>query len=328
MGRRRLAARNLGLGTLLLLNLAGVSCTNLHLARYRDDRLLAEYRYALGEQYLEVDGLRLCYQELGQGPPVLILPGLGTSIDFWQLNVPTLAEHFRVIALDPPGFGKSDKPDASYELPWIQQGVLAFLDAKQIERTSIIGGSLGGHLGLLLALDHPERVDKLVMMGSTGAWPPPHLLLDVGISLLWSEWLISDYLRGHWPEIYALMFKHESEVTHRLFRYQMALRANGARYAPEGRAASRALRSIFFHSCRDRLGELSVPLLLIWGESDRIHPPEEGLYIRRHAPDARLVIVPEAGHEVMMDQPEAFNRLMIAFLQGGTASLADQFVEP
>ncbi len=328
MRQRRLATANLAPGSLLLLTLTCVSCTNLRVACYRDDELLAEYRYALGERYLEVGGLTLCYQDFGQGPPVLILPGLGTSIDFWQLNVPRLAEHSRVIALDPPGFGKSDKPGASYELPWIQQQVLAFLDAKQIERTSIIGGSLGGHLGLLLALDRPERVDKLVVMGSTGAWPAPEVLLHAGIKLLWNEWLVLDILRGGWPDVYALMFEHESDVTHRLFRYQMALRANGARYAPEGRAASRALRSIFFHSCRDRLGELSVPLLLIWGESDRIHPPEDGLYIRRHTSDSRLVIVPDAGHEVMMDQPETFNRVVIAFLQVGTAGVADQFGGP
>jgi pimeloyl-ACP methyl ester carboxylesterase len=189
-----------------LLALTCASCTDFRLAGYRDDRFLAEYRYALGEQYVEAEGIKFCYQELGQGPTVLILPGLGTSIDFWQLNVPALAEHFHVVALDPPGFGKSGKPDATYELPWINQRILAFLDAKQIEQASIIGGSMGGHLGLLLALDHPERVDKLVMMGATGAWPPPAPLLDMGIKLLWNEWLVSDYMRGHWPEIYALMF--------------------------------------------------------------------------------------------------------------------------
>ncbi len=118
-------------------------CTDLRLRPYRDDRCLAEYRYALGEQRLDVGGLDFCYQELGQGPTVLILPGLGTNIDFWQLNAPVLAKQYHVLLIDLPGLGKSSKPDASYDLLWVCDRIIAFLDAKGVERTSVIGGSLG-----------------------------------------------------------------------------------------------------------------------------------------------------------------------------------------
>lgn len=306
---------------------ASVSCTDLKLARFRDDRFVAGYRYALGEAYVEVNGIKLCYQERGQGPTVLILPGLGTSVDFWQLNIPALAEQFHVVALDLPGFGKSDKPDAPYDLLWICDGILAFMDAKQLEHASIIGGSLGGHLGLLLALNHPERVDKLVMMGSTGAWPPPHFLLDLGIKLLWNDLIVTDYIRANWPAIHALMFKHETELTRRMLRYHLAKRADGGRFWPEGRASSRALRSIFYNSCRDRLSDVQVPVLLVWGEFDEIHPTEDAIYLRRHLPDARLYIVPDAAHEAMADQPDTFNHVVIAFLESGTAGVADNFIE-
>jgi pimeloyl-ACP methyl ester carboxylesterase len=222
-----------------------------------------------------------------------------------------------------PGLGKSDKPDAAYDLLCMCDRIVAFLDAKQVPRVSIIGGSLGGHLGLLLALNHPERVEKLVMMGSTGAWPPPHLLLELGLKLLWNEALVRDYVRTHWDDIYRLMFLHETELTRALYRQQIALRANGSRYAPEGRALARALRSIFYHSCRRRLPDVHIPVLLIWGEKDEIHPPEDALYLRRRLPDARLVIVPGAAHEVMVDQPETFNRVVRAFLEAGTSGVAD-----
>lgn len=307
---------------------ATAGCTDLKLSQYRDDRFLEEYRYALGEKYIDVGGLRLCYQEYGAGPTLIILPGLGTSIDFWQLNVPVLAEQFHVVPVDLPGFGKSDKPDASYELPWICDRIVAFMDAKGIPKASFIGGSMGGHLALLLALNHPERVDKIIMMGSTGAWSPPGLLLDIGIKLLWNDVLVIDYMRAHWPEIYKLMMRTDSDMTRRIFRYQMANRAAGGRFAAEGRASSRALRSIFYNSCRSRLGDVSVPVLLIWGDADEVHPPDDAFYMRRRMPDARLYLVPDSGHEAMIDQAAIFDRVVTAFLHHGTAGVEDRFGTP
>jgi pimeloyl-ACP methyl ester carboxylesterase len=303
-----------------------VSCTDLKLLQYRDDALLSQHRYALGEKYIDVGHLTLCYQEHGQGDPVLILPGLGTSIDFWQDNVPALAERYHVLAVDWPGLGKSDKPDAPYELPWICDRIVAFLDAKELERVTIVGGSLGGHLALLLALDHPDRVDKLVLMGSVGAWPQPNIFLNMLLNVLWNEWLVVDYVRAEWPDIYQHMFIRQTELVHELFRYQMAVRASPHRYMPEGRALARALRSIFYHSCRQRLSEVRAQALLIWGESDEIHPVEDGLYMRRHLPDARLVVIPDAAHEAMIDQPEFFNRVVLEFLECGTDGVQDSIV--
>ncbi len=320
-GRRRPAGCPPVLWVAVTVAATSAGCTDRQLARYRDDEFLAQHHYALGEQYLEVDGLQLCYQEYGTGETVVILPGLGTSIDFWQLNVPAIAERYHVLAVDLPGFGKSDKPDASYDLPWICQRIETFLDAKQVVRASFIGGSMGGHLGLLMALDHPERVDKLVIMGSSGIWPRPGIILNLALKTLWNDAIVTDYLRRNWPKIYSRISKYQTPMTQRLLRYQMAVRADATRYAPEGRASCRALRSIFYNSCRDRLAEITVPVLLIWGETDPIHPPKDAVYFRAHLPDARLVIVPDAAHEVMVDQPQTFNRLVLTFLEQGTAGV-------
>jgi 4,5:9,10-diseco-3-hydroxy-5,9,17-trioxoandrosta-1(10),2-diene-4-oate hydrolase len=275
-----------------------------------------------------VEGLKLCYQEKGQGEPVLILPGLGTSIDFWQLVIPSIAQKYHVVAVDLPGFGKSDKPDAAYDLLWISERIRAFMDAKGLARASIIGGSLGGHLALLLALDHPERVAKLVLMGSSGTWPRPGPLLDLALKSLWNDAIVTDHLRRAWPDIFAKMSESRTPLTQTLLRYQMAIRANAKRFAPEGRAASRALRSIFYSSCRDRLPEVAVPVLLIWGEADQIHPPAEGVYFRKHLPDSRLVGVPGSRHEVMIDQPAVFIQAVLAFLERGTQAVPDGFGRP
>jgi 4,5:9,10-diseco-3-hydroxy-5,9,17-trioxoandrosta-1(10),2-diene-4-oate hydrolase len=298
-------------------------CTNTLLTKYRDPQLLQSYRYRLGEQYIDVNGVRVCYQERGTGPTVVILPGLGTSIDFWQQNIPDLAKQFHVVAVDPPGFGKSDKPDGSYDLLWICDNVLAFLKAKGIDRASFIGGSMGGHLAMLIALQNPQLVDKLVLMGASGTWEPPGPLLALALKTLYSEAIVTDHLRRNWPNIFPKMFVSRTPVTQDLFRYQMALKADEAAYTPEGRAMARSLRSIFFHSCRQQASRIQIPVLLIWGEHDQVHTPTAAMVLRNRIPDSRLVVVPGAGHEVMVDKPEVFDRTVATFLVGGTQVIAD-----
>jgi pimeloyl-ACP methyl ester carboxylesterase len=309
-------------------SLSSISCTDCLLSRYRDDAFLTTHKYAIGERYADVDGIRLCYQERGEGEDIVILPGLGMSIDFWQLNVPALAERYHVVAVDPPGFGKSDKPDVPYDLTWMADRILTFMDTRHIERANLIGGSMGGHLALLLATGHPNRVNKLVLMGSSGAWPPPGFLLAAGLKAFWNDAVVSDHLRRNWPNIYRKIFIRQTPITQELFRYQMALRANAARYAPEGRASARAMRSIFFNSCRDRLAEVSRPTLLVWGASDQVHLLDEAQAFRRGLPDSRLVVVPDAGHEVMIDQSATFNQLVLQFLDRGTQAVADSQPTP
>lgn len=307
-------------GLSLLAGASSVSCTDVLLSRYKNEQLRTQYRYALGEQYVEVDGLKLCYQEQGQGEPVVILPGLGTSIDFWQLTIPALSKQHRVLAMDLPGLAKSDKPDVSYDLDWMTDRIAALLDAKQVYRAHFIGGSMGGQLVMMFALKYPERVDKVVLMGTSGVWPKPGILLDFGLKYLWSATIVTDHMRRNWPDIFVRIVKHQTPVARRILAYQMSVRAVGSAFRAEGRAAASALRSIFYHSLRDRLGEIRNPTLLIFGESDPIHVPADGRYMADHMPNAKLVVVPDAAHEVMLDQPEVFNSLVASFLASPSES--------
>jgi pimeloyl-ACP methyl ester carboxylesterase len=300
------------------------SCTDLQLRKYRDDALVRQYHYALGEQYTQVNGLNICYQEAGQGDEtILIIPGLGTSVDFWQLVIPPMAEHYRVVAMDPPGFGKSDKPDVKYSLKWITQQIVDFMNERGIDRATLMGGSLGGHLAAMVAIHHPQRVDRLILMGSCGAWPEPSIFVIAGLETLWQDPIVVDHLRRNWPKIYRDIISSDDAVARELLRYQMALRANRRAFWPEGRAASRSLKSIFYNSCRPCMDRITQPTLLVWGEDDRIHLLSEGIYFRQHLPDARLVIVPNSAHEVILDQPAVMIDLVLRFMRGGTASIEE-----
>ncbi len=315
---------------LFALALSSAGCANLSLVGYRDDAFLKSYTYTLGENYITVDGLRYCYQEMGEGETVLILPGIATSIDFWQYAVEGLSKQYHVVALDPPGIGKSDKPDASYTLQWLLDHIVAFMDAKGIRRTHVVGGSLGGHLALMMAIQHPDRVSKLVLQGTVGNWPTPTGLTDFALRNVWNEPMVVDVMRWRWPDMYATLFKHPNAMTERIFRYQMALRADGGAYAPEGRMFTRAFKNIFYSSVRDKLGRIDCPALLIWGAEDTTHSPENGRYFLDHMKDAKLVIIKDAAHEVMVDQPHAFNDTVLDFLKNGTGGMAGKttVIEP
>jgi pimeloyl-ACP methyl ester carboxylesterase len=197
------------------------------------------------------------------------------------------------------------------------------MDAKGIDRATLMGGSLGGHLAVLVALQQPARVDRLILMGACGAWPPPGILALIGLNTLWQDPIVVDHLRRKWPSIYRRIVSSQDPVAQRLFRYQMAVRADRKQYWAEGRAASRALKSIFYHSCRPGIPSVRQPTLLVWGENDRIHLLSEGLYYRQHLPDARLVVVPNSAHEVILDQPAAMVDLVLRFMTGGTEAIQD-----
>ena len=343
------------IATLLLTGCSLV--TDLVLLRYRDDAAILNYNYALGENYIEVDGMTLCYQEFSPNDnaannadaepqslaarlisqadnrarnnspstgeslraatstdTILLLHGVGTSSDFWQLNIPAFARHYRVLALDLPGFGNSDKPDVSYELTWLCEKIVAFLDAKQVERAHVLGASMGGHLSLMLAMDYPDRFTTLTMVGSCGAWEPPTPLLDWAFNTFWNEYIVTDHLRRTWPDTFNRIFLVKNQITDRIFRYQMALRADAALFRKEGRASTRALRSIFYSSRRNRLHEVDLPVLLIFGAGDFVHPPKDGEYLHEHIPDSTLYIVENANHEVMADRPDFFNETVLNFI--------------
>lgn len=314
--------RRLVIGALLPA-LLGSACTDLQLRKWRNDALIDSYRYQLGEQFVEVNGIRICYQEFGGGPTVVILPGLGSNLDYWADAVAFLAASNHVIAIDAPGYGLSEKPDGTYDITWMAEQIVAFLDAKSIARATLMGQSMGAHLAVIIADRHPERVDKLVLEGSIANWPTAGPILAGGFRYIWNDAVTMDHLRRNWPDIVTKLSIHDTPARERILRYQMAVRANGERYRPEGLSSSRTLRSILLTSLRERLATICIPVLLIWGANDRIHSVDNGIELRSLLDDSRLVVIADAGHGAMMDQPGEFSRLVQRFIEGGTDAIRD-----
>lgn len=274
-----------------------------------------------GSRYVEVDQLTLHLHDIGNGPALVLLHGGGPGASGWsnfKQNVPTLSKHFRLLVIDLLGYGRSDKPEFGEPYYTMSaRAVRGVLSVLGIEQAHFIGNSLGGGTAIRLALDYPECVGKLILMGPGGA--SPSLFTPEPTEGL--KHLIHFYdepgpSREKMRNIVSTMVFDDSFVTDELIqeRYDAAL-APGAR---EGTV--RALTSIASTSDPDgvqlwrHFGRLDKPVLLVWGRDDRTIPLDGAFLGLRQMPDARLYVIPRCGHWAQLEHRDTFDRLAIDFL--------------
>ena len=223
--------------------------------------------------------------QAGDGPPLVLLHGLAGSGTWWDRNVPALAGAFQVTTIDLPGFGASH-PDARLILDEVPGQVAALMAEIGIERAHLIGHSMGGLVAGGLAADHPDRVDRLV-------------LVDAGFLSL------DPTLRHRVTGLFRTLPWTAPSILPVLMRVMM-------RSGPIRMAAATA--ELLRQDWADKLPAIAAPTLVIWGEHDRVCHPRIGEQIAAAVRDARLVVIPGAGHNPMWEKPADFDREVLAFL--------------
>ena len=245
-------------------------------------------------------------------PPVLLLHGSGpgvTAYANWRLTIPTLATRLRVVAPDLVGFGFTERPaGVEYSLDlWVDQ-VLGVMDGLGIERASVVGNSFGGGLALRLAARHPDRVDRLVLMGSVGV---PFPITD-GLDRVW----------GYEPSIERMkeligLFAYSRElVTDELaeVRYRASIQPG---FQESFSATFPAPRQRWVDSMvtpAEEIAALPHRTLVVHGREDRIIPVDNALALLRLVPDAQLHVFGRCGHWTQIEHAEEFNRLVLDFV--------------
>ncbi len=251
---------------------------------------------------------------LGAGPHVVLLHGFLQSSWAWRLNVEALAQHFTVHAICLPGAGWSDKPAVHYDLARQAARVLELFDLLGIDKAHLIGNSLGGALALRLALDRPQRVQRLVLVAPAGPGVYPatlaaslqHPVVAPLVQLPGVTHALKLALQwGAYP-----LMKVDDAVMH---KFMKPLRAPGGAKAALSMARTFP-RDIKALECS--LGQVTQAALLIWGECDRVVPLQAVLRVQRGLPHARLEKFDCSGHCPMEEEPERFNREVTAFLLG------------
>lgn len=253
------------------------------------------------------------YHDVGDGEPVLFLHGSGPGVSAlanWRLVLPDLSRNFRCITPDAVGFGFSARPaDIRYGVDtWVEHAI-GLLDALGLESASIVGNSLGGRVALGIAAAHPERVRRLVLMGSSG----PRMEPTEGLKALRSYTPSVENMR----RLMEVYFAYDpSIVTEELVQ---------ARYEASALPGAQETYHAMFHEPRhagsssalsaEELSALRLPTLVLHGREDKVVPLESGLTLARLMPNAQLHVFSGCGHWVQIEKAAEFTHLTRWFLE-------------
>jgi pimeloyl-ACP methyl ester carboxylesterase len=258
--------------------------------------------------------------EAGSGPALIAIHGLGATKVSFLTSVAALATRFRVIAIDLPGFGDSDKPlGASYDAPFFARAVVALLDALELDRAHLIGNSLGGRVALEVGLSHPERVERLALLCPSLAWRRQRT---------WAP--LVRMMRPKLGLVHAAPRPLVEALVHRLIPdAQEGWTAAGvdeflrAYLTPSGRAAFYAAARHIYLEPPDgddgfwpRLSTLEPDALFVWGKRDRLVPAAFARHVAQALPHA-VQLELDCGHVPQIERPRLTHAAVAEFLEQG-----------
>lgn len=307
--------------SLILIAVVAAACSGI---RYADKEplLFKDIDYGFETHFLPGDP-GIAYIDEGAGDETIILVhGLASNAGFWRYNVEELAKNYRVIAIDLPGYGKSDKGDYAYGMSFYADQVANFISEMELENVVYVGHSMGGQIGITLSINHPESIDKLILAAPAGiekfdpgegewlgnalntkgirAATEPMVRANLSINFYrWSdewEWMVEERVR---------MAKDQPEM--REFAYTVLASINAMLDEPT----------------TDLLPEVKHETLIVYGEQDGmipnryLNPGFTNEVFEKGAdaiPNSTLVGIEKTGHMLQIESPEKFNKAILNFL--------------
>ena len=263
---------------------------------------------------------RIAYLDIGTGPPVILIHGFGGSMWQWEHQQRALSQHFRVLTLDLPGSGFSDKPEIEYRPDQMLDFCVGFMDAVKIPQATLVGNSMGAGLTIGMALEHPARVAKLVLIGGL----PQHIMKKLtspsvrrAMETSAPAWLVS---LGNWLFGGLMTEPVLKEIVHdpALLTPAVIERSNRNRQRPgiiKPIMAARENLPLWESRFATRLGTITHPTLVIWGEEDRVFPIAVGEELHQAIKRSQFARIPNAGHIPQWEQPDLVNQSLIEYIR-------------
>jgi pimeloyl-ACP methyl ester carboxylesterase len=267
----------------------------------------------------EVAGARLTFADIGHGEPaVVFIHGLGAQWRVWLPTLPAVSAHRRALAVDLPGFGDSAMPAGEISIRGFAEVIERLCEQAGLGPVVVVGNSMGGFVAAELALLHPDRVERLVLVDAAGivftgwersrAMPFLRSMTVLGARVAAAARPIAARPRLRYA---ALSFVVHDPVS---LPADVAYHALLAAPGPATKAALAASLSYVSHEWGDRLKGISCPTLIVWGEGDTLIPVRHAREFARRIPGARVVTFPATGHLPMVEQPERFNATLLEFI--------------
>jgi pimeloyl-ACP methyl ester carboxylesterase len=256
--------------------------------------------------FTENQGAKLYWDEQGSGEPLLLIMGLSHPSYMWHRSRPVLAKRFRTIALDNRGVGQSDAPPGVYSIALMASDAAAALDAAGSENAHVFGVSMGGMIAQEFALQYPNRVRSLIL-GCTAAGGP-HAVQAEPEAL---QTLLRRDVTPEQAKEAIIPFIYDAATPRERIDEDMAIRM---KWYPTAQGYMGQLQGIFGWEAYSRIAQISVPTLVIHGETDRLVPAANARLIAERIPAAKLVVIPHASHIFETDQPAAAHNAILEFL--------------
>lgn len=283
--------------------------------------------YPMPVSHVVVDGVEVAFSDVGvpdrrDEPALLLIHGLASYMPVWQRNLDALAQHHRVVAIDLPGYGKSSKANYDYSMAFYARIVDGVIDALGLRRVVLVGHSMGGQIALTHALKFPGKAERLVLIAPAGLER-----FGRGEGSWLAEAVDKDYVAKTPPEaVYGnVAVNFYSMPKEARFMVDDRLRIiGGPDFDAFTYAVARSVYAMVHEPVIDKLSQIQVPVLVIFGEDDALipNPVLHGGTTRavaeggtRLLPRGRLVMIPRAGHMVQFERPVEVDAALLEFLK-------------
>jgi pimeloyl-ACP methyl ester carboxylesterase len=268
----------------------------------------------LGLPEARVNGIMMNYAIEGEGAPLVLIIGIGSDLSNWRLQVGAFKKHYLAITLDNRGAGKSEKPAGPYTIRLMAEDTLSLMDHLGVEKADILGVSMGGMIAQELAINHPERVEKLILgctfasrRGDSGFTPEITGAIDA--------YLGSSREEANLKKLAITII--DSSFNKSTYRIAILPLMKTAIKSVPLRGFAEQLDALLAHDAESRLEKIAAPTLVLTGTEDRVIKPSSSAVIAGLVPNAKLVKVAGGSHGFSGEMSKEFNNAVLEFLKTG-----------
>ncbi len=269
------------------------------------------------EKYLKIGKFKIRYLETGTGYPLIFVHCWSGAAENWVFTLKNVFRHFRSIALDLPGYGKSSKfKNVNYSIDFYSDILLQMMDKLNLKKVYLAGNSMGGNISLVTTLKASHKIEKLVLVDSAGVTYIPEV-----VRLCLGELIkkLGPYLRFYKPPAWMIKtiirwafykpLRTSSSLAQDIVEY---IQGNNYRIWTE--AIYKTAHSIITTNLREDIKKIDIPVLIVWGKHDRVLFFEDALYLHYNLRNSKLVVFENCGHFPHIECPAEFNRTLMDFL--------------
>lgn len=245
----------------------------------------------------------------GEGDPILLIAGLGSSSDTLHRITRHLSSQYRTVQFDNRGAGRSDSPPGPYSIAKMAEDAVSVLDAASVNQAHVFGFSMGGMIAQELALGHPQRVRSLILGGTT-CGRPHAILAEPEVLEALSARAFTNPVDAFWAMV---PYSYDASTPREKIEEDLEARRH---LFPKREGYQAQLQAIIAWAACDRLKNLKVPALVIHGDNDRLIPAGNAHLLASRIPNAKLIELAHAGHIFLTDQTQSAIKEILSFLHG------------